>query len=296
MHPAAIDGSLQIATVALNRGLHSAIKTLMPPALIDDLVIFPRPNATRGIVTSEAVWSGVGRSEDTKRYVSDIRTVVEGSNDPLLHLQGLRYHAISASMDKPHAFTQVVWAKDVDFLTPDQMANVLKGVSGKDDKDKTLARIAKLVSLIAHKRPSSRLLEAALDDEPSASRSIWIDDLRKRSGPIAEGCAYRLSTASQEAGLKAREKYSTESNIEYVVHDVQDPFASQDVVEGGSDKFDVLMLRISHVTTALKSVLESARKVLRSKGYLILLQGFNMVSEHSLFVLVASQLVMLIHD
>lgn len=296
MHPAAIDGSLQIATVALNRGLHSAIKTLMPPALIDDLVIFPRPNATRGIVASEAVWSGVGRSEDTKRYVSDIRTVVEGSNDPLLHLQGLRYHAISASMDKPHAFTQVVWAKDVDFLTPDQMANVLKGVSGKDDKDKTLARIATLVSLIAHKRPSSRLLEAALDDEPSASRSIWIDDLRKRSSPIAEGCAYRLSTASQEAGLKAREKYSTESNIEYVVHDVQDPFGSQDVVEGGSDKFDALMLRISHVTTALKRVLESARKVLRSKGYLILLQDFNMVSEHGLFVLVASQLVMLIRD
>ena len=283
MHPAAIDGSLQIATVALNRGLHSAIRTLMPPALIDDLVIFPQPNATRGIVASEAVWSGVGRSEDTKRYVSDIRTFVEGSNDLLLHLQGLRYHAISASMDQPHAFTQIVWAEDVDFMTPDQMANVLKRVSGEDDKDKGLARIARLISLIAHKRPSSRLLEAALGDGPSASRSMWIDDLRKRSGLIAEGCTYRLSTTSQEAGLKAREEYSAEGNIEYVVHDVQGPFGSQDVVEGGSDKFDVLILRISHVTTALRSVLESARKVLCSKGYLILLQDFDMSSEHSLY-------------
>ena len=283
MHPAAIDGSLQIATVALNRGLHSAIKTLMPPALIDNLVIFPQPDVTRGMVASEAVWSGVGRSDDTKRYVSDIRTFAEGSNDLLFHLQGLRYHAISASIEKPHAFTQVVWAEDIDFMTPDQMASVLKSVSGKDDKDKALARIAKLVSLIAHKRPSARLLEAALDDGPSASHSMWIDYLRERTGPIAEGCAYRLSTASQKAGLEARERYSAEGNIEHVVHDVQGPFGSEDAVKG-SDKFDVLILKVSHVATVLESVLKSARNVLSSKGYLILVQDPNTSSEHSTFV------------
>ena len=293
MHPAVIDGSLQIATVALHRGLHSAIITLMPPALMDDLVIFPQPDAARGIVASEAIWSGVGRSDDTKRYVSDIRTFADGSNDLLLHLRGLRYHAISAGIERPHAFTQVVWAEDVDFMTPDQMASVLRGTSGKDDKHTTLARIAKLLSLIAHKRPCARLLEAALDDGPSASYSMWIDHLRERAGPIAEGCAYRLSTPSPKAGLEARERYSAEGNMEHAVHDVQGLFGSEDAVEG-SDKFDVLILKISHVTTDSKSVLESARNVLSSKGYLILVQDPDMFSGHSLFTRVPISPAMLI--
>ena len=283
MHPAVIDGSLQIATVALNRGLHSAIKTLMPPALMDNLVIYPQPDATRGIVASEAIWSGVGRPDDTKRYVSDIRLFAEGSGDMLLHLQGLRYHVISASIERPHAFTQVVWAEDVDFMTPDQMASVLKSVAGKNDKDTTLARIAKLVSLIAHKRPSARLLEATLDEGPGASHSMWIDYLRERAEPIAEGCVYRLSTASQKAGLQARERYFAEGAMEHVVHDVQGPFGSEDAVKG-SDKFDILILKVSHAMSVPKSVLENARKVLFSKGYLILVQDPNMSPEHSVFI------------
>lgn len=283
MHPAVIDGSLQIATVALNRGLHSAIKTLMPPALIDNLVIFPQPDATRGIVASEAMWSGVGRPDDTKRYVSDIRTFAEGGGDLLLHLQGLRYHAVDASIDRPHAFTQVVWAEDVDLMTPDQVASVLKSVPGKDDKDTTMARIAKLISLVAHKRPSARLLEAVLDDGPSASYSLWIDYLRGRAGPIAEGCAYRLSTASQKIGIEARERYSAEDNIDHAVHDAEAPFGSEDPVKS-SDKFDVLILKVSHVTTDVKCVLESVRNVLFSKGFLIVVQDPNVSSENSLFI------------
>lgn len=282
MHPAVIDGSLQIATVALNRGLHSAIKTLMPPALIDNLVIFPQPDATRGIVVSEAMWSGVGRPDDTKRYVNDIRTFAEGSHDLLLHLQGLRYHAISASIERPHAFTQVVWAPDVDFMTPDQMASLLKSVQGKDDKDTVLARISKLISLIPHKRPSARLLEASLDDGPNASHSMWIDNLRERAGSIAEGCAYRLSTASQKAGLETRERYSAEGNIEHVVLNAQGLFGSEDAMDI-SDKFDILILKVSRITTELESVLESARNKLSNMSYLIVVQDPNLSFEQSLF-------------
>ena len=284
MHPAAIDGCLQIATVALNRGHHSAINTLMPPALMDNLVIFPQPNVARGTVASEATWSGVGRPDDNRRYVSNIRTFAEGSSEMLFHLQGLRYHAINASADRPHAFTQVVWGEDVDFLTPGQMVRLLKGVSAKDDEDVALARIAKIVSLVAHKRPSARLLEAALEDGPAAGQSVWIDCLRKRAGPIAEGCAYRISTPSQKAGLEARERYSAEGSIEYVVHDLEGPFGGKDAVEDG-DKFDVAILKVSHATTVLKGIMDSARKVLTKKGYLILVQDSNMSSQNGLFVL-----------
>ena len=282
MHPVAIDGSLQTATVALNRGHHSAINTLLPPALMDSLVIYPQSNVSRGIVASEAVWSGVGRPEDTKRQMSDIRTYAEGSGELLLHLQGLRYHAISAANEKPHAFTQVVWAEDVDFLTSEQLASLLKEVPATSDEDLVLARIAKLASLVAHKRPSARVFEGVFDEGPSASQSLWIDHLRKRAGPIAEGCGYRLSTVTQKAGLEARERYSTESNIEHAVHDLEVPFGGKDAVEDedeDEDKFDLVILRVSHVTPATKILLMSARRVLADKGYLIVVQDFSLAIE-----------------
>ncbi|KAI1381948.1 putative polyketide synthase [Hypoxylon crocopeplum] len=270
MHPAAIDGCLQIATVALNQGHRSDIDTLMPPRLMDDLVIFPQSESDkRGIVASEAIWSGVGRPDDNRRFVSDIRTFAEGSKDMLFHLKGLGYHAINAAASKPHVFTQVVWGEDIDFLTPDQVAAVLKGVPAADDDELALARIAKAVSLVAHKRPSARILEVALDDGPAAGQSLWIDHLRGPAGPIAEGCAYRFSTASQKAGLEAREKYATEGNIEHAVHNGEQPFG----VEGVVDKFDVVILKVSHVTTALDEVLEGARTALTQKGCLILVQN-----------------------
>lgn len=283
MHPVAIDGCLQIATVSLNRGHHSAIKTLMPPALIDNLIVFPQPDVARGIVASEAMWSGVGRPDDNKRYVSDIRTSAEGSADILFHLQGLRYHAIDASVDRPHAFTQVVWGEDVDFLTPSQMAGVLKGILVKDDEDVALARIAKVVSLVAHKKPSARLLEAALDDGPAANQSVWIDSVRKLASPIAHGCAYCLSTPSQKTGLEAREKYSAEGSIEYVVHDVEGLWDSEDAVED-KDKFDIVIFKVLHITPSLKYILESAKNVLTEKGYLILVQDCTVSIHNGLFV------------
>ena len=283
MHPVTIDGCLQTTAVALSRGHHSAINTLMLPALIDNLVIFPQPDVARGTVAAEAMWSGVGRPDDNRRYVSDIRTFAEGSTDMLFHLQGLRYHAINASAKRAHAFTQVVWDKDVDFLTPDQMAGVLNGVTANDGEDVALTRIAKVVSLVAHKRPSARLLEAALDDGPAAGQSVWIDSLRKRAGPIAEGCAYCISTPSQKAGLDARVRYSAEGTIEHVVHDVEGPFGGRDAVED-RDKFDFVILKVSHVTTALNGVLKSARKVLTKKGYLMLVQDSSLSSQNGLFV------------
>tara|TARA_R110002003_G_scaffold232_10_gene16791 strand:- start:11320 stop:17916 length:6597 start_codon:yes stop_codon:yes gene_type:complete len=281
MHPAAIDGCLQIATVALNRGHRSALDTLMPPRLIDELIIFPQPlrklqsegDASRGVVASEAIYGGVGRPDDNKRFVSDIRTFSEGDHQMLFHLQGLRYHAINASVDRPHAFTQVVWGEDVEFLSPEQMAGVLQGVaSGAGEDARAIARVAKVAGIIAHKRPTARILEVALNDNASASQSIWIDQLRAKAGPIAAGCAYRLSLPSQNAGLEAREKYSTESNIEHAVHETDALFA-------GEDRFDLIILRVAEVTSALRGVLESARGVLTEHGYVAVLHDAEWSSQ-----------------
>jgi hypothetical protein len=211
--------------------------------------------------------------------VSDIRTFAEGNEKMLLHPRGLRYHAINASADKPHAFTQVVWGEDVDFLKPEQLSAILKNVkAGDGENDATLARIAKLASMVAHKRPSAKFLEVALDDGVAVGRSLWIDLLRERAGPIAEGCAYTISVSSQAAGLQAREAYSAEGNIEYVVHDADAPF-------GGENKYDVVILKASHITADMNSVLESARGALAENGYVTVLHDSDLSSQYGLFSL-----------
>ncbi|CAG5139713.1 uncharacterized protein ALTATR162_LOCUS550 [Alternaria atra] len=291
MHPAAMDGCLQIATVALNRGHRSALDTLMPPRLIDEFIIFPQPlrklqsagDVSRGIVASEAKYGGVGRPDDNKRFVSDIRTFSEGDHQMLCHLQGLRYHAINASVDKPHAFTQVVWSEDVAFLSPEQMSGVLQGVASDEGEDTpALARVAKVAAIIAHKRPTAKILELAIDDD--RSESIWIDQLRAKAGPIARGCAYRLSLPSQKSGLNAREKYASEANIEHVVHDANAIFA-------GGDKFDLVILKISEVTSHLQDVLKSARGALTDNGYIAVLHSAEWSSQRVESLEIDGQLV-----
>ena len=249
MHPAVIDGAMQISSVALNRGHRSAVDTLMLPALIDDLVIFPQHGAARGIVNASTEWSGVGRSDDNKRYVSNIRLFSENSHEMLLYMQGLRCHAINASVNKPHVFTQVVWSEDVDFLNSTQMAGLLNNITCQDDVGVDLARAAKLVGLVAHKRPSARLFEVALDEGLFASHSLWIDQLRSRTGQIAEGCSYRLSTSGGKAGLDARDKYAAEGNITYTVHDTLVPvFETEDLED--ENKFDVIILKVGQFLRA----------------------------------------------
>jgi acyl transferase domain-containing protein len=275
MHPAAIDGCLQIATVALNRGHHSAINTLMPPALIDDLVIFPHEIASSddvAIVASEAVWSGVGRPDDNKRYVSDIRTIAQGSNALVFHLEGLRYHAINASVDRPHAFTQVVWSPDIDFLTSAQTAHILQATlppgngngEGDGDAAAALTQMAKVLSLIAHKRPSAKVLEVAARDGPAAGESLYLDHIRARAGTIAQGCSYRFLAPSQQAGLVAHEKYAAEPGVIVQVVDAEHgPFDDTD------EKYDLIILKVDEGEQEVEQTIRRARDGLSVNGYLV---------------------------
>ncbi|KAI1773059.1 putative polyketide synthase [Hypoxylon cercidicola] len=273
LHPTIIDSCLQTGTVSLWRGHRSAVNTLMPPALIDDLVIFAQDkhddeSTERAVAVSTAEWTGVGRSDDEKRYMSEVKLFGEKSGDMLFHLRGLRYHAIDAGVEKPHTFTQVVWNQDIEFLTTDQMAKVLNSVEKENNNDTALARAAKVTELAAHKNPSARILEVVLDDGLEAAHSLWVDDIREQAGQIAKGCQYHLSLPSQRAGLDAREKYAKESNINFAVHSADEPFAGIEQVDA-QEKFDIVLLRTSHFASAARDTLSHAHSVLTDHGYLI---------------------------
>ncbi|KAI2613390.1 putative polyketide synthase [Hypoxylon sp. NC1633] len=288
LHPAIVDSCLQTGTVSICRGHRSAVNTLMPPALIDDLIIFAQDrhdgeaDSERAIAVSTAKWTGVGRPDDPKRYMSEVKLFGEKSGDMLFHLMGLRYHAIDANVEKPHTFTQVVWGEDIEFLTTDQMSTMLSGIHGQNDKNVALTQISKVASLVAHKKPSARIFEAVLDDSPEEGGSLWVDSIREQAGQIAKGCQYHLSLPSQRVGLNAREKYAKESDqVNFAVYGTDELFAALEESDT-EEKFDLILIKTKHVTPKTKDILERAQNVLTEHGYLIVVEDRRTSQDNSL--------------
>jgi len=98
------------------------------------------------------------------------------------------------------------------------------------------------------------------------------DQLHAKAGPIASGCTYRLSLPSQKSGLDVCEKYASQANIELVVHDANEILA-------GEDKFDLVILKVSEVTSRLQEVLKSARGALTDDGYVAVLHNAEWSSQ-----------------
>ena len=293
MHPVAIDGCLQVVPLAaLGRGQFSNTNILLAPTLVGDVVMHPQEVGESGgssgncIITTEAKWSGVGNPDDPKSLACSLRAFSEQSKELLIEMQGLRYNPVNATADRPHAFTQVVWAPDFEFLSPEQMAVELndKGSSsssscdGKEEENPAVECMAKLASLIVHKRPSAKILEVALDEGlgESAGRSLWLDGVRERAGQIAAGCAYEISTPSEKARAEVGERYSAEENLKISAHEAGSIFeALRDKHEQEQDGFDLVICRVSDSVESdhVKQVLDHCRPVLARKAYAILVRG-----------------------
>ena len=245
LHPTAIDACFQASTVSLSSGHRSGVSALMAPALIDDLVIFARDTsatAARGVAVSTAEWGGVGRVDDDRQLMAHVKAYDQSSGEVLLRLRGLRFHAQDSVSMSAHTFTKVVWNEDFHFLSPEGLSVALLRESGQNDEETALARLAKVAELVAHKMPSATVLEVVLEDGPDRGRSMWIDSVRGRAGPLAKDCSFRLSSPSQRAGLDARQRYAAEPNIEYAVHDPREPFGCR--AEADEVQFDLVILRV----------------------------------------------------
>ena len=156
------------------------------------------------------------------------------------------------------------------------MTSVMKRVTAKGDMGHgglVFKRLAKVASLVAHKRPFSRLLEVALDGGFEAGHSIWIDRVQGLADPIVNRCTLRLSTPSQKAGLEARERYAHRENIEYVVNDDSLGLGK----DNGVETFDLVILKVSHGEEVLKSVLQRVQNLLTKNGYLVILVQNNVL-------------------
>jgi hypothetical protein len=127
--------------------------------------------------------------------------------------------------------------------------------------------MAKLLSLIAHKRPSAKVLEVAARDGPAAGESLFLDHIRTRAGPIAQGCSYRFLAPSQKAGLVAHEKYAAKPGVSVQVVDAEHgPF------DDTNEKYDFIILKVDEGEQEVEQTIQRARDVLAVNGHLVVVR------------------------
>ena len=162
-HPACIDGCFQTVTPSLWAGDRSAINAVLVPAVIDDLVINPvtaRPEVGISVTTSE--YSGRGRQEETKNYISNCSVYDPDNGSLLLQLRGLRYHKLDTG-EEPHAAhtcNRSLWRPDITFLTQAQLPDL--------KVEDSTSKLDHIIDLVAHKKPGLKVLGG----QPESNRHI----------------------------------------------------------------------------------------------------------------------------
>ena len=166
LHPAVLDNCLQTATFANAAGERSLVKGVMIPALVDDLVINKMPrNLNEGLSVAESVYTGRGRKDLPKNWIANVAIHDPKSGALIMRCKGLNYIRLDVEeKPDPHTFHAVTWKPDISLLTQDQ----LMYLSSSDDASTSLDV---MVDLIAHKKPTLKVLEINLSETDDSS--LW---------------------------------------------------------------------------------------------------------------------------
>ncbi|KAL2072660.1 hypothetical protein VTL71DRAFT_12003 [Oculimacula yallundae] len=279
LHPASIDSCFQAGAPSLWSGHRSSVGNLMLPVRIDELLIPAQSDRPElGIAVANAKFTGIGRRDDVQRYKTNVSVYNEQNGQLLLNLAGLQFHAAESSKkSQPHPYSRVTWKPDISFLSNERLGRLLD-FKAEGEGSSVPIQIGKIIDLIAHKNPSVKIMETSLD----GSNSFWIDHVRPITSQIVADCEYTFSTSSQDAGLQSRTKYARSGNIAFGLHDPEKPFAELD----SSDRFGLLIVMVSIFnqtslhSSATRTVLENARRVLSKDGILVVVEDRNTASPH----------------
>ncbi|TGO56821.1 hypothetical protein BOTNAR_0215g00160 [Botryotinia narcissicola] len=268
MHPASIDGCFQTVTPSLWAGDRTDINGVLVPAVIDTLVITPvssRPKKGISIATSE--YTGRGRTEEAKSYFSSCLVYNPEDGSLLLRLTGLRYHKLDTgkSIKDGHTFMRSIWKPDITFLSQDNIPTF----PWEDEKSKTDT----IASLVAHKKPTLKVMELNL--KSADSTSFWLDDNDADRSAYAE---YHYTSIDASSLLVAQFKYENQRDVKFSLLDLHSPdqgLASSDV--------DLLLIRSNKFSeSTLADVAAFVPDVLSDGGHVLLMEQEQARSDYSL--------------
>ena len=206
IHPAALDGCLQTASISNVECDRTKVRNVMVPALIDDMIINKVPaRLIEGRSVSKSIYSGRGRLDSEKSWVANTSTYNSESGQLVVQITGLNYTKLDvAPKPDPHTFHCVSWKPDISFFTQDQMMYLTP--------DKASNKLDTVIDLIAHKKPALRVLEVNLDDVDTSC--MWFDtsDLSAR----AAYSKYDFLSSNPKTLVNVQTKHEGKENASFV--------------------------------------------------------------------------------
>ncbi|KUJ19568.1 uncharacterized protein LY89DRAFT_696039 [Mollisia scopiformis] len=260
MHPCSLDACIQAFIPSVWRGDRCAVDTVLLPAIIDDLVI---TNATKssehGVAIANSKYSGRGRPDDKRNWYTDISVHDPVTGDTFVKINALRFHKLPIGTDvaAKHTITRSMWNPDITFLSEEQFASL-----ASDESSSTVQRI---INLIAHKKPTLKVMEVDLGSADTSS--LWFAEVDVGSRPTrALYSTYSFVTADTNTfvavhDILSQHRSSTSTLVDLSTADFS--FEEKD--------FDLVILKGDKLNEGLlKPVLVNVRALLSDDGYAIL--------------------------
>lgn len=256
MHPVCIDGCFQTVTPSLWAGDRSAVNAVLVPASIDSLVIHPvvsRPQS--GISVSQSLYTGRGRLEEAKSYLSNCAVYNPDTASPLLKLDGLRYHKLDTGIDThaAHTYTRAMWKPDITFLSQDQLYSL--------PVDSSSSSVQEIIDLVAHKKPSLKVLEVNMCIGDTSC--FWFERLGTASRSTYS--SFQFSSSDAKALISVQSDYQGHKGTSFVLQDL----TAADFSPNETD-FDLAIIKMPVVIAAQSlDIKAKARALVSDSGFVL---------------------------
>ncbi len=244
IHPACIDGCLQSGAPSFWQGDRSSIDTLLVPAIIDDILLYPRSTKPGdGIAVTTSEYTGVGNPDEVKNFMTHASVYDSKSGSLVLKMSGLRYNELNALKHAhgSHTYARLTWRPDVSFISEQQLHSIAPKeptVITAEDRNPSWMELHHMIEMIAHKKPNLAVMEVNMN---SGSHSTWLEgDIFDES--LRAGCTrYRITSNTSSDLLNAQTKFGKNAIVEFSICDITKPAHEFDTTATG---FDLLIVKL----------------------------------------------------
>ncbi|EFQ95051.1 hypothetical protein PTT_07049 [Pyrenophora teres f. teres 0-1] len=258
MHPAALDACFQSSIPAVVGGERSALREVLVPAQIDDMVINKMPRRLQdGMAAAEATWSGRGRKEKNQTWTASIVVRDAETGQLYVRVRGLANNKLDVQEKADaHVFQALHWKPDISLLSQDQM--LYMAPSGADG---TL--LDDIIDLAAHKTPRLKVLEVAMD-AASAVDPLWLHSSSSGIRAARVACShYDFATSEAQTLVAVQSAHDGHARSFHLLHSNQEALG----LPATGPTYDLAIVRGS--TKTGHGIIDKIRSLLRPCGILL---------------------------
>jgi acyl transferase domain-containing protein len=259
LHPAALDACFQSSIPAVVGGERSALREVLVPAQIDDMVINKMPRQLQnGMAAAEATWSGRGRKEKNQTWTASIAVRDAETGQLYVRVRGLANNKLDVQEKADvHVFQALHWKPDIFLLSQDQL--LYMDPSGAEGTP-----LDYIIDLVAHKTPRLKVLEIAIDSA-SAADPLWLHNSSGSGVRAARvACAhYDFATSEAQTLVAVQSAHNGHARDFHLLHANQDALG----LPATGPTYDLAIVR--GPTKTGDGIIDKIRSLLKPCGVLL---------------------------